>query len=61
MEIGAEFDLSECESAYLKVQHKGMSKKKKKKKINDCKCNRLILHQGYSGTYLSQQGEPSEG
>lgn len=33
----------------------------KNKKENGCMCNRLILHRGRSGIYLSQQREPSEG
>lgn len=30
-------------------------------KKSGCLCNRLILHQGLSGTYLSQQGKAVEG
>lgn len=56
--MGAEFDVSGRESACMREQDTGISKKKKK---SGCMCSRLILHQGRSGTYLSQQGEAGEG
>lgn len=48
--------LFERESACMRELRR-ISKKKKWL----CVCNRLILHQGRSGTYLSQQGEAVEG
>lgn len=50
-------DMCESQSAFKREQETRISTKKK-----ICfMCNRFILHQGRSGTYLSQQGEACEG